>query len=497
MFKKLGELMQVTASTHTPTTPFTPAPLDPDIVKVKLVCCGCFAAREEQGEHPLKKCAACKSVWYCNERCQKTAWTTHKLVCNKPNFDTDKVKSLSGIKGYIPPTIPGKEENVCRFKEADGTVRWMTQGEFQDKMGVTYTPRPLGTQAVLLQVSGEVYSSNTVASPDAVAIERQGNMGYGLVALTDIPKGSAICYFGCVIEPLVISSKALISGKYRPNSAITEDRKFVFKDNDYASKGICINDGPANTKVSIGDCAVIALRDIKANDPIFINYGPTHHQKKGLYELSERGYQIALEICKDNLNEEPFFSIIWTPRIIAEIFLRGDMSNRVKKTLSNQLEIKNIKFEQNAPMMLTALSLIIEEERKEYAKVLGQMTQQSLLLLCKYMNETKSVPPVDQFVIMGKIMDQIIFLMKGTLNGDLWVTHFTEFHKNFSSDRVEKIRAFENKKLPEKLDDGTVIPQLPAPIIDYCSRVPAQFWPQINELRQLWFMDKLQQVFRK
>ena len=31
----------------------------------------------------LKRCARCKSVWYCSRECQKNGWSTHKLVCQQ------------------------------------------------------------------------------------------------------------------------------------------------------------------------------------------------------------------------------------------------------------------------------------------------------------------------------------------------------------------------------------------------------------------------------
>ena len=36
----------------------------------------------------LQRCAACKTVWYCNVQCQKKAWKSHKKVCNKTKPET-------------------------------------------------------------------------------------------------------------------------------------------------------------------------------------------------------------------------------------------------------------------------------------------------------------------------------------------------------------------------------------------------------------------------
>ena len=47
-----------------------------DLVQKKCSFCG-------KKRLDLLKCAACKSVWYCNVQCQKKAWKSHKDKCRK------------------------------------------------------------------------------------------------------------------------------------------------------------------------------------------------------------------------------------------------------------------------------------------------------------------------------------------------------------------------------------------------------------------------------
>lgn len=53
----------------------------------------------------MKRCARCKSEYYCNKECQKAAWKDHKLVCKDENGLTmaemaAKIKNLSGGGGH-------------------------------------------------------------------------------------------------------------------------------------------------------------------------------------------------------------------------------------------------------------------------------------------------------------------------------------------------------------------------------------------------------------
>ena len=42
----------------------------------------CFKCKEGSTKVPLKKCGACKMVYYCSEACQRTDWKAHKTWCS-------------------------------------------------------------------------------------------------------------------------------------------------------------------------------------------------------------------------------------------------------------------------------------------------------------------------------------------------------------------------------------------------------------------------------
>lgn len=58
--------------------------LPKDIEKVKThKCkyCGKHGKNNKDDKETLKKCSACKMVWYCDKICQKRDWPTHRLIC--------------------------------------------------------------------------------------------------------------------------------------------------------------------------------------------------------------------------------------------------------------------------------------------------------------------------------------------------------------------------------------------------------------------------------
>ncbi len=42
-----------------------------------------YCNKQEDGNQPLKKCGACKNVFYCSRECQTKDWSQHKLHCSK------------------------------------------------------------------------------------------------------------------------------------------------------------------------------------------------------------------------------------------------------------------------------------------------------------------------------------------------------------------------------------------------------------------------------
>jgi hypothetical protein len=46
----------------------------------ELSCSSCKRPQKEVAQ-PLKRCAKCQNVLYCSKECQRTDWSSHKLVC--------------------------------------------------------------------------------------------------------------------------------------------------------------------------------------------------------------------------------------------------------------------------------------------------------------------------------------------------------------------------------------------------------------------------------
>jgi len=55
---------------------------DKQKLRVKVKCEFCEKMEEFRAE-PFKRCAACKSVFYCSIKCHKEDWKKHKKVCNQ------------------------------------------------------------------------------------------------------------------------------------------------------------------------------------------------------------------------------------------------------------------------------------------------------------------------------------------------------------------------------------------------------------------------------
>jgi len=57
------------------------------------VCDYCLDTLNITDHNGLNRCSKCQVVYYCNKRCQKVAWGTHKVECN----------FISSVKPHVPP----------------------------------------------------------------------------------------------------------------------------------------------------------------------------------------------------------------------------------------------------------------------------------------------------------------------------------------------------------------------------------------------------------
>lgn len=74
-------------------------PVDEDQADEKQSrCCRTCGKTEEAFGAPLRTCSKCNSTRYCNRKCERKDWKTHKLTCDdhKPPKDTPETRSGNG-----------------------------------------------------------------------------------------------------------------------------------------------------------------------------------------------------------------------------------------------------------------------------------------------------------------------------------------------------------------------------------------------------------------
>ena len=58
----------------------------------------------------LLKCGGCKSIWYCDVKCQKKDWKRHKSTCRKLKIPQGRPKEI----GMGKISGAGKDENIVK-----------------------------------------------------------------------------------------------------------------------------------------------------------------------------------------------------------------------------------------------------------------------------------------------------------------------------------------------------------------------------------------------
>lgn len=91
-------------------------PADP---KFRTDCSYCRKPSTNIKDEGFKKCSRCKSVYYCDQECQKLAWPKHKLSCvpfEKVAKDTKKEKSAAD--GRVEETeVATETSNVAQVQD--------------------------------------------------------------------------------------------------------------------------------------------------------------------------------------------------------------------------------------------------------------------------------------------------------------------------------------------------------------------------------------------
>lgn len=91
----------------------------------------CGKCRSRNNPEPLKRCAGCRTVSYCDTHCQKSHWKKHKGLCNLAQGKGPKNGYLSKIKS--PEEVYGVLIDSYRWRTAlDHTFKHENHGMYQD-----------------------------------------------------------------------------------------------------------------------------------------------------------------------------------------------------------------------------------------------------------------------------------------------------------------------------------------------------------------------------
>lgn len=391
--------------------------------------------------------------------------------------------------------IPNDEEIVCKLKDATG-IRDLTQKEFKERLGSTFTIAPLFSKQALRH-AGACFENLTESQKtviDSVALYNQGEpAGHGIVALRDIRKGEIICGFGGKVIPMDDWNNEIHS--HRAKLYCTAGGRLIFDPSTYASLGSFVNDGPPNSELkTLSDPKVYAntvqvplekviaaVRDIKAGEPIYHDYGWDHGIKQAPYALDEEAAAYLLQKFGNNLDINLLNKTGWiftaldqrisdtsdlvrateleyiltTPYVLALLHLKTNLHPSETLTRVRKLPIKiQNEFKEwldNASMILMGLAKINIDTKEEFLKVADKISQQSLVSLCQLLTELQSQPSMEDCLTFGRALDNLRLLCCGSLIVSYWT----------STEREEFQKLFLSKEHQKTIHDDTAIQSLP------------------------------------
>lgn len=444
-------------------------------------------------------CKGCKRVNYCSQECQKKAWKTHQAVCQN-----------NGL-------IPNEGDVVCKIVDGN-SVRDITQKEFTERVGATYVRAPLFTKTALqlAQANPDLTNKDKIKpkgelESDSIALKYYGeDMGYGIVALRDIMNKEIICGFGGIVfspDEWEAKMRSLRSQNY-----CIKAYDFVLDPSSYLSLGAVINDGPPNAELWTSlnyqgargvdvpfDKIVVAVRDIKKDETICVEYNWDHSIKRGLYRLDEvtlnrliQKYSNDLDISflnktgwlttarmEDPSNNALKFDelmeiqyIFSTPYVLAVLHLRTDLDP--EKTLKNlekvSLQIQGQTQLKYASEILKYLAKISSTDKKAFLGIVEKISQQSLSMLCHILAHYQTSLSMEDCERLGKALDNLLVMIFGSVSGPYWGhTEEEEFKKQFFSEEHQR-----------KIHDETGVQHLPEDVKEQYRETRDQYLDMVS-----------------
>lgn len=440
-----------------------------------LSCATCNAV-----DVKLSRCNGCKRIYFCNTECQKKAWKTHQLACRNHLL------------------IPKEEEIVCQFSNSQG-LHGIQQHTFKELTGTIYVSTNLFSKASLTDAkfpTHKIVSRESPKSWSSVALKDSGNgLGLGLVAINDIRSGEKICVFGGEAVQQEIWYNRINSSKSELYSI--DASGYVLNPEKYASLGVFVNDGfpscefkndftPTNYPNDICvpfEYVLVAVREIKKGEELFIDYGPQHPIKKAPYLIADESMKMIIQKYGENLDSSILAKMGWvsssldergkvvhelqiateleyiftTPLVLALLHLHTNLDPLKTlesfKGFSQRYEGVFKKQFAEAEMILSALSKVPKEQKMGFAKIVSTISQRAFVDLSSVLLQSLKFPKLEECSTFGKVLDDLRVTCFGTLNGCFWRrTEEDSFRKAFCTPEWQK-----------KLADNREINDLPEP----------------------------------
>ena len=115
------------------------------MLKKESCCVSCKKAAKELNVKRLSRCSGCKIVRYCSEKCQRTNFKNHKLVCRQINSTTVELQKMENelrkskfdrLKGFYITSKNPLSSKYYKYKFALTRLVWFLAQDTDSYEGV-------------------------------------------------------------------------------------------------------------------------------------------------------------------------------------------------------------------------------------------------------------------------------------------------------------------------------------------------------------------------